>query len=402
MKFLVLALITFLSLNICAQDWKECPGKKGESGWICNVIQPDPKNHGPDGINVFDWNEDGLPDVFVNYEEGKKSRLYFNPGKSKIRGLWEDFIEFKHGKCEDSGMGDLDNDGDIDYIANGGWIYFNPGKDSIKVVSKWKKMVLFDKEGRVPTVSDIDGDGLNDLIIAGLEWYKQPKEDKHNPKNWKKFELGKTKWVMSSIVYDVDKDGDKDIVVQDRRTETFWYENLGGENVYKPWPKKSIFKKNKESMFMTIGDINADGKDDFIITGGRIGELKQKLIILLRKNSSGDPQFDEVIIDQPAKHADLGKDWFPKGVTIQDLDNDGKKEILITPKLSDIWTASFTGDPTKPESWQTKVLDTPGFKTRKKMDNAYPADIDGDGDIDIVTTEENGGWGVLWFENPGK
>ena len=28
------------------------------------------------------------------------------------------------------------------------------------------------------------------------------------------------------------------------------------------------------------------------------------------------------------------------------------------------------------------------------------ADLDGDGDMDIATTEENGGWGVIWFENP--
>ena len=36
------------------------------------------------------------------------------------------------------------------------------------------------------------------------------------------------------------------------------------------------------------------------------------------------------------------------------------------------------------------------------MDNAWLGDIDGDGDLDAVTTEENGGWGVIWFENPLK
>ncbi len=402
MKVPLLCLLLFLQLKTFSEDWQKYAGKSGKSGWICSVIQPDSRDHGPDGINIHDWDGDGRLDIFVNYEEGQYSRLYFNPGKAKIKEPWAGFIEFKHGKCEDSGIGDLDNDGDVDYIANGGWVYFNPGKMLVKDASKWQKMVLFNHEGRVPTVTDIDGDGLKDLMIAGKEWYKQPKEDKYNPKKWQKFQLGETKWVMNSLVYDVDKDGDNDIVIQDRRTETFWYENKGGESIFKPWVKKSLFNKNKESMFMTIGDINADGRDDFIITGGRIGKLKQKLIILLRKNNSGIPEFDEVIIDQPSKHANLGKDWFPKGVTIQDLDNDGKKEILVTPKLADIWTASFSGDPRLKESWTTKVLDTPGFKTRKKMDNTYPADIDGDGDIDIITTEENGGWGVIWFENPAK
>ncbi|NND67044.1 MAG: hypothetical protein HKN19_05595, partial [Halioglobus sp.] len=36
--------------------------------------------------------------------------------------------------------------------------------------------------------------------------------------------------------------------------------------------------------------------------------------------------------------------------------------------------------------------------------NILPADIDGDGDTDLVTSEENEGWllrgaGVLWYEN---
>jgi hypothetical protein len=34
------------------------------------------------------------------------------------------------------------------------------------------------------------------------------------------------------------------------------------------------------------------------------------------------------------------------------------------------------------------------------MDNAWLGDLDGDADLDVVTTDENGGWGVIWFENP--
>ena len=34
------------------------------------------------------------------------------------------------------------------------------------------------------------------------------------------------------------------------------------------------------------------------------------------------------------------------------------------------------------------------------MDNAWLSDLDYDGDLDVITTEENGGWGVIWFENP--
>ena len=47
-------------------------------------------------------------------------------------------------------------------------------------------------------------------------------------------------------------------------------------------------------------------------------------------------------------------------------------------------------------------MDMPSPESRKKMDNAFLVDLDGDGDMDIATTEENGGWGVIWFENPAR
>ncbi|MDA0725864.1 MAG: VCBS repeat-containing protein, partial [Verrucomicrobia bacterium] len=74
--------------------WKQYVGKPGPSGWRCHVVQADPRDHGPDGINIHDWDKDGHHDLFVNFEEGKYSRLYFNPGPKKVRRPWTDFIEF--------------------------------------------------------------------------------------------------------------------------------------------------------------------------------------------------------------------------------------------------------------------------------------------------------------------
>lgn len=188
---LLLLICTISDVSLAAEAWRDHVGKAGISGWRCNIIQPDPKDHGPDGFNFHDWDGDGDLDVLVNFEEGGYSRLYFNPGKEKVREFWTDYIEFKkHGKCEDSGVGDLDNDGEIDYIANGGHVYFNPGKKALRDPEKWAKMTLFEQEARGPLVSDIDGDGLNDLIVGASAWYKQPAENKRDAANWKRYELG--------------------------------------------------------------------------------------------------------------------------------------------------------------------------------------------------------------------
>ena len=384
---------SLLQMEAREENWKTYSGKAGPSGWRCHTVYPDPKDHGPDGINVHDWDGDGDFDLFVNYEEGKYSRLYFNPGPGKSRHPWSQFIEFKHGQCEDSGIGDLDNDGDLDYIANGGWVYFNPGRDKVADASAWKKMTLFNYERRVPTVTDVDGDGLNDLIVGAQEWYQQPKTGKHEARNWKKHVMGKNRWPMNCIMRDLDGDGDMDMVVPDRGKEICWYVNPGKDMVTGPWQRKTLHPHH-EPMFMTLGDVNGDKIEDVVITGGSLGKLARKLIVLLRINKTGDPTFKEIIIDQPTGN-------FPKGVAITDLDGDlGKKEIIVIPKGGDLWTATYSGDPMQPGNWKATAITMPGAETRKKMDNAWLGDLDGDGDLDVITTDENGGWGVIWFENP--
>ncbi|MDP6893272.1 MAG: VCBS repeat-containing protein [Verrucomicrobiota bacterium] len=398
MKMLVAFLFSLIfAYEISAEEtfsfWKIYGGKAGPTGWRCHVVQPDPEDHGPDGINIHDWDGDGDPDLFVNFEEGGYSRLYFNPGEKKVRKAWLDFIEFNHSKCEDSGIGDLDADGDTDYVANGGWVYFNPGKSKVRDSSAWIKMTLFDYERRVPTVTDVDGDGLNDLVVGAQEWYKQPKIRKHQARSWKKFIIGNNRWPMNCIMYDLDYDGDKDMIVADRGREICWYVNPGKNKVTSMWERKTLHAHH-EPMFMTIADVNSDQLEDVVITGGSKGNLAEKLIVLLRLNNSGEPIFQEIIIDQPTG-------IFPKGVAVFDLDGDPKKkEILVIPKSGELWTTTYQNGSDQSQNWQTMPLVIPGAETRKKMDNAWLGDLDSDGDLDVITTEENGGWGVIWFENP--
>ena len=372
--------------------WKENVGKSGPNGWRVNVIQPDPHDDGPDGFNYHDWDDDGDLDVLVNFEEGGYSRLYFNPGKEKIRNLWTDFIEFeKHGKCEDSGIGDLDQDGDVDYVANGGHVYFNPGRQDLRNPAKWTKMTLFKNEARNPVVSDLDGDGLNDLIVGGKAWYRQPDSGKHEASNWKRYGLGNANWPMSCFVTDLDGDGNKDILIQERKKQgLFYYQNPGKMKITENWPIK-VIDPEPNGMFAAHGDLNGDGLPDLVKAAEKIG-------IFLRQNKKGIPQYEKIEVDLPVQPTSVRVKPKPKGVAIMEMNGDPTyPEILIIPEFeAQLWYLTRTGE----GMWKNTLMRMPAPESRKKMDNAFLVDLDGDGDVDVATTEENGGWGVIWFENP--
>ena len=400
MKFVAfMTLIHAVSSRALAVEaFQDQIGKPGSSGWRCNVIQPDPKDHGPDGFNHHDWDGDGDLDVFVNFEEGGYSRLYFNPGRDRIRQLWVDFIELeKHGKCEDSGIGDLDNDGDIDYVANGGHIYFNPGMEDVRDPGKWLHMTLFSEEARNPVVSDIDHDGLDDLIVGASAWYKQPTKNKHDARSWKRYKLGEATWPMTCVVNDIDGDGDNDILVQERRRQgTFYFVNPGKEKVTKPWPVK-VIDPQRGGMFMAVGDVDGNGQPDLV-------KAADKICIYLRSIEMGMPVYRKIEIEKPAQPDGVRAIAKPKGVTILEMNGDpAYPEIVIIPEhAAQLWYLTKTGKGMSSDDWTNTLMDLPYPESRKKMDNAFPVDLDGDGDMDIATTEENGGWGVIWFENPAN
>ncbi|MDA1006510.1 MAG: VCBS repeat-containing protein [Verrucomicrobia bacterium] len=379
-----------------AEPLPEQIGRAGASGGRCNVIQLDPHDDGPDGFNYWDWDGDGDLDVFVNFEEGGYSRLFFNPGRDKIRGPWKDYIEFKnHGNCEDSGIGDLDNDGDVDYVANGGHVYFNPGREKLGSARNWVKMTLFEQEARCPVVCDLDGDGLKDLIVGASAWYKQPTSNKHEAANWERYELGEAKWPMSCIITDMDGDGDDDILVQERKQQgTFYYANPGKGEVTKPWPVK-VIDSRPGGMFMAVGDVNGDGREDLV-------KAANKICIFLRTNDKGAPVYKRIEVEQPAQPASVEVKPRPKGVALLEMNGEpSHPEIVIIPEYAaQLWYLTVSGEGMSAADWTNTLMDVPSPESRKKMDNAFLVDLDADGDLDIATTEENGGWGVIWFENP--
>jgi hypothetical protein len=134
---------------------------------------------------------------------------------------------------------------------------------------------------------------------------------------------------------------------------------------------------------MGMGDLDKDGLIDYAFSLST-----EKQIALL--NGANDQL---VILSLPSQI-----NGALKGTAVGDLDLDGDQDLVVTSEQSNLgigWM-NYTNSP-----FSSGWLWNPIYEiNRGKFDQSILYDVDQDGDLDVLTTEEVQGLGVIWFENP--
>jgi hypothetical protein len=242
----------------------------------------------------------------------------------------------------------------------------------------------------------VDGKHGVDLIAAGknenaqIGWFEVP-ENPRNLEGWRWHSLYEVGWIMSLESIDLDDDGDLDIVASDRKGDNrgcFWLENPGTERVKSPWSVHRIGGSDREMMFLDIADLNADGLPD-IIAATHSNEL------LYYQQQDTNPISWEVSSIALPENAGTGK-----SVAVGDIDLNGSLDIVVsTANAEDRLGVFWLSSPKSGTTWQ--VLNISGLEG-SKFDLVKLIDLDGDGDLDVLTCEEGENLGVVWYENPTK
>jgi dienelactone hydrolase len=307
-------------------------------------------------------NGDGFVDlVSANYRSRK---LYWieHPGKSL--GAWTAHVVDTPGPMETARLADIDGDGRLDVLPNAvespAWweVVLNKAADrKAKPAPRWVKHDL-PKElaGHGLGFGDINGDGRGDLV-GPRGWLEAPADRRTGRWLWHAdFELHRDASVPI-LVLDVDGDGDNDLVYsRAHNIGLYWMEQV------RP-AKKSTAQKS---------------------TAQTPGFSEKPGVWVRHAIDTSHSQAHSLLV------ADLDNDRRPEVIAgSRHLAHDGRDPGEYDPPA--IYAYTFQGET---RTWRRQLISA-GGRAYFGLD-PKAADVDGDGDLDLVAADRTG---LFWFEN---
>ena len=373
----------------------------GGAVWVRHTI--DRSSRGADGVRLGDLNQDGLADVVTGWEEGGLVRVYLNPGAAKVVKPWPSVTVGRVNSPEDAVFVDLDGDGTLDVVSScegktkSVFVHWAP-KDRSRLLEEdaWVTAAIPAVAGKEAWMyalpMQVDGARGIDLVIGSkgrgsVSWLEAP----DNPRDlgsWRVHRLREAGWIMSLEAEDVDGDGRQDVVISDRkgkRCGAFWL-----QHPQKPdgeWREFAIGSLGEEVMFLKVADLYAGGRKEVIVTT-RNGHLN------VHQRETGEElawQTEKVRLPFGLPHG--------KSVAVVDIDGDGVLDLVSTNRGEGKVRCVAWQRRGNDGKWQAHDI---GGTAGGKFDLIEPLDLDGDGDLDLITCEERENLGVFWYENPTK
>jgi hypothetical protein len=302
---------------------------------------------------------------------------------------------------EDFAAGDLDSDGDVDFVGFGStqthgqliWMENDGQQNFTRRFSQFQFSPLSGTSSGLTAlaIADMDSDGDMDVLatksqtLNGVYLWVNNGQEQFSLRSVGTFPHS----ITTVVAADLDQDGDMDVVARARDTsnlpssEVVWLQNNGALT----FAKRNVLIRNDVDYYGTteavaVGDMDGDGDLDVVAAGyNQVGSHDHPVTLSWHEHVAGD--------EFVAHDIDFGRGL--RWATLADFDGDGDLDILTSGATSSIDLYENVGA-TQFIRRQIAVGQGTGLSTAA-------ADMDGDGDLDALATGVAGAASVAWFEN---
>lgn len=254
--------------------------------------------------------------------------------------------------------------------------------------------------------TDLDGDGDLDLVSSDTTDDKTPKKDNgallwfenDGKGTFTEHVIAKNEngWFERLAIGDIDGDGHLDVaVVLNRAGSIIWFQNPGKPATL-PWKRHAVVSGGLPGAYdVALGDFDGDGRLDAAASSWTRGN---RFVWYRNPGKEGfEKEWPARVIEEKLSET--------RTVCVADFNGDGRPDVLGTASAAPlvVWYENV-GERGELPTWKKHVVSTTAAPIHGR-----PADIDADGDADVVMAHgmrdglaPRAKHQVVWYENVGK